>query len=145
MSDLPACRLELAKSFTHTSVDYVTPLYVTLGRKRGVRSHKAYIYYLVVRAVHLKLKSDLSLGLFSRSAKRIDKDAEASLEAILTTKTYRSTSSHALPVLADVEPVDLDVERRCRIEEELIVKTPGEIKVFGKGVTGEMYRVWQKR
>lgn len=73
MSDLPRCRVEPCKAFTHTGVDYAGPLYITTARKRGVRSQKAYICVfvcLVTKAVHIELASDLSSATFLDAFKR---------------------------------------------------------------------------
>lgn len=73
MSDLPSCRVEPCKAFTHTGVDYAGPLYITTTRKRGVRSQKAYLCVfvcLVTKAVHIELASDLSSATFLDAFKR---------------------------------------------------------------------------
>lgn len=73
MSDLPSCRVEPCKAFTHTGVDYAGPLYITTTRKRGVRSQKAYLCVfvcLVTKAVHVELASDLSSATFLNAFKR---------------------------------------------------------------------------
>lgn len=73
MADLPQCRVEQSKAFTHTGVDYAGPLYITLTRKRGVRSQKAYLCIfvcLVTKAVHLELASDLTSATFLDAFKR---------------------------------------------------------------------------
>lgn len=73
MSDLPECRVEQSKAFSHTGVDFAGPFNVTFSRKRGVRSQKAYLCLficLVTKAVHLELASSLSSASFLDAFKR---------------------------------------------------------------------------
>lgn len=73
MADLPECRVEQSKAFTHTGVDYAGPFYVTMVRKRGVRSQKAWLCIficLVTKAVHTELASSLSSESFLDAFKR---------------------------------------------------------------------------
>lgn len=74
MADLPSFRVcETPKAFTHTGVDYAGPIHVTLTRRRGQRSQKAYICLftcLTTRAVHIELASDLSSDTFMSAFKR---------------------------------------------------------------------------
>lgn len=73
MGDLPSIRVSQVKSFVHTAVDYAGHFYVTHIRKRGVKSHKAYICLFVcltTKALHLELVSDLSTDLFLAAFKR---------------------------------------------------------------------------
>lgn len=73
MADLPECRLQISKPFAHTGLDYCGPLSITLTRKRGVRSQKAYICVficLTTRAVHVELVPDLSTDAFLNALKR---------------------------------------------------------------------------
>lgn len=73
MADLPQCRLEQCNAFTHVGVDYSGALKITLTRKRGVRSQKAYLCLfvcLVTKALHLELAADLSSTAFINAFKR---------------------------------------------------------------------------
>lgn len=73
MADLPAYRVQETKAFVHTGVDYAGPINITLCRRRGQRSQKAYICLficLVTKAVHIELASDLSSEAFISSFKR---------------------------------------------------------------------------
>lgn len=73
MGDLPDFRVSQAKAFVNTAVDYCGPFYITHIRKRGIKSHKAYICVFVcltTKAVHLELVSDLSSDLFLAAFKR---------------------------------------------------------------------------
>lgn len=74
MADLPRYRVdEPIKAFTHTGIDNAGPLYITLTRKRGIRSQKAYLCIficLVTRAVHFELASDLSSTTFLNAFRR---------------------------------------------------------------------------
>jgi hypothetical protein len=73
MGDLPSIRVSQVKSFVHTAVDYAGPFYITHIRKRGIKSHKAYICLFVcltTKALHLELVSDLSTDLFLAAFKR---------------------------------------------------------------------------
>lgn len=73
MADLPACRVQEAKAFCHTGVDYAGPLHIVPYRRRGVRSQKSYLCLficLVTKAVHIELASDLSTEAFMNALKR---------------------------------------------------------------------------
>lgn len=73
MADLPDCRVEPSKCFTHTGADYAGPFYITLVRKRGVKSQKAWLCVfvcLVTKAVHTELASSLSSAAFLDAFKR---------------------------------------------------------------------------
>lgn len=73
MSDLPVCRLKQSKPFTHCGVDYGGPLYITLCRKRGQRSQKAYLCVFIcmtTRAVHVEVAPDLTTDSFLNAFKR---------------------------------------------------------------------------
>ncbi|XP_045778499.1 uncharacterized protein LOC123876319 isoform X2 [Maniola jurtina] len=67
MGELPAFRVAQVKAFVHTAVDYMGPFFVTHIRRRGIKSHKAYVCIftcMTTKAVHLELVSDLSSDLF---------------------------------------------------------------------------------
>lgn len=73
MGQLPACRVNESKAFTHTAVDYAGPISIIPYRKRGVRSIKAYLCIFVcvmVRAVHVEITTDLSTNSFLSCFKR---------------------------------------------------------------------------
>ncbi|GBP96302.1 Retrovirus-related Pol polyprotein from type-1 retrotransposable element R1 [Eumeta japonica] len=64
---------------------------------------------------------------------------------ILLTKAYRSTSTHALPVLAGVLPADLEVARRGEVDIERSCKTKKEISALFINSTDKQYDIWQER
>lgn len=73
MADLPKSRVTEAKAFLECGVDFAGPLYITLGRRRGVKSQKAYICLfvcLVTKAIHIELASDLTTATFLNCFKR---------------------------------------------------------------------------
>ncbi|KAL0860882.1 hypothetical protein ABMA27_009419 [Loxostege sticticalis] len=73
MADLPSYRVSEAKAFVHTGVDYAGPLRITLTRRRGQHSQKAYICLfvcLVTKAIHIELVSELSSDAFLAAFKR---------------------------------------------------------------------------
>lgn len=74
MADLPPFRVQETKSaFTHTGIDYAGPFYITLAKRRGVKSQKAYLCLfidLVCKAIHLELVSNLSTEMFLLALKR---------------------------------------------------------------------------
>lgn len=74
MADLPSPRvLQQVKAFVETGVDFAGPYNITLTRKRGIKSQKAYICLFVcmtTKALHLELASDLSTATFLDAFKR---------------------------------------------------------------------------
>lgn len=73
MGNLPAIRVNQAKAFLHTGVDYAGPFAISWTRRRGVRPQKAYVCVFVcltIKAVHLELASDLSTQKFLSAFKR---------------------------------------------------------------------------
>lgn len=73
MSEVPECRLQLSKPWAHTGLDYFGPLNITLTRKRGIKSQKAYgcvFICLTTRAVHVEVAPDLSTDAFLNALKR---------------------------------------------------------------------------
>ncbi|KAL0882153.1 hypothetical protein ABMA27_000707 [Loxostege sticticalis] len=73
MADLPSYRVSEAKAFVHTGVDCAGPLRVTLTRRRGQHSQKAYICLfvcLVTKAIHIELVSELTSDAFLAAFKR---------------------------------------------------------------------------
>ncbi|KAF2902667.1 hypothetical protein ILUMI_03520 [Ignelater luminosus] len=57
-ADLPASRVAQAKPFVQTGIDYSGPFHVAFSRKRGIKTHKAYVCLFVC------LASDLSTDSF---------------------------------------------------------------------------------
>lgn len=73
MADLPACRVSECRVFAHTGIDYAGPLRVTLSRRRGQHSQKAWVALFVcmqTRALHIELVSDLTSETFLAAFKR---------------------------------------------------------------------------
>lgn len=73
MADLPSFRVQEAKAFVHTGVDYAGPIRIILTRRRGQHAQKAYICLficLVTKAVHIELVSDLSSDTYLAAFKR---------------------------------------------------------------------------
>lgn len=73
MASLIPARVQEAKPFAHTGVDYAGPISITLTRRRGTRSQKAYIVLfscLTTRSTHLEIASDLSTETFLDAFKR---------------------------------------------------------------------------
>ncbi|KAI5748201.1 hypothetical protein M8J77_022994 [Diaphorina citri] len=73
MGELPACRVNESKPFVHTGTDFTGSVLITLGKRRGVVSQKAYICIficLTTKAIHLELASDLSTEAFLAAFKR---------------------------------------------------------------------------
>lgn len=73
MADLPTSRVTEVKCFLNCGVDYAGPVYITLGRRRGIKSQKAYICLFVclaTKALHLELASDMSTDTFLGCFKR---------------------------------------------------------------------------
>ncbi|GBP97347.1 Retrovirus-related Pol polyprotein from type-1 retrotransposable element R1 [Eumeta japonica] len=64
---------------------------------------------------------------------------------ILLTKAYRSTSTHALPVLAGVLHADLEVVRHGEVDIERVGKTNRDISALFSNSTTKLYDVWQER
>lgn len=73
MAPLPQLRVQQAKAFAHCGVDYAGPFTITLARRRGAKTQKAYICLfvcLVVKAIHLELVTELSTPAFISAFKR---------------------------------------------------------------------------
>ena len=73
MGDLPKARVNPARPFTHTGVDYAGPFHVLPTAKRGQKAMKAYICLFVcltTRAIHLELVTDYSTQGFLAAFKR---------------------------------------------------------------------------
>lgn len=73
MANLPSCRVAETKAFANTGVDYAGPINITLQRRRGQRSQKAYLCVFIclsTKAVHIEVASDLSTDTFLDAFKR---------------------------------------------------------------------------
>lgn len=73
MGNLPKFRIEEAKPFVNTGLDFAGPYNITLTKHRGVKSQKSYLCLFVclsTKAVHLGLVSDLSKDAFLNALKR---------------------------------------------------------------------------
>jgi Integrase core domain. len=73
MGELPKARVNESKPFVHTGTDYTGFINVTMGKRRGVISQKAYICIFVclcTKAIHLELAADLSTDAFMAAFKR---------------------------------------------------------------------------
>lgn len=74
MSDLPKERvLKPAKAFLNIALDYMGPFHVSISRRRGQKTQKAYICIFVClssKALHLEVASDLSTPTFLLAFKR---------------------------------------------------------------------------
>lgn len=73
MGQLPSVRVNQAKPFQVVGVDYAGPLFITLGKHRGVKSQKAYICLFVcftTKALHVELVSDLASHAFLAALRR---------------------------------------------------------------------------
>lgn len=67
MANLPYERVNQAKAFLSTGVDFTEAFNITLVRHRGIKSQKAYIclfIYLITKAIHLEIASSLSTDCF---------------------------------------------------------------------------------
>lgn len=67
MADLPMSRVTAQRPFHNVGVDYGGPFVVKKSRRRGSRTHKAYLALFIcmaVKAVHLEIVSDLSTESF---------------------------------------------------------------------------------
>ena len=73
MSDLPYERVNQAKAFLSTGIDFTGAFRTTPSRGRGIKSQKSYVCLficLATKAVHLELASDLSTDCFLAAFKR---------------------------------------------------------------------------
>ncbi|XP_060516106.1 uncharacterized protein LOC132695675 [Cylas formicarius] len=73
MADLPPVRVSQVKPFAHTGVDFAGPISITLARRRGAKTQKAYICLFVcmaTKAIHLELASELSSDAFLAAFRR---------------------------------------------------------------------------
>lgn len=73
MAPLPNIRVQEAKAFARTRVDYAGPYNLTMYRRRGAKSQKAYTCLFIclsVKLVHLELEFELSTSCFLQAFKR---------------------------------------------------------------------------
>ena len=73
MADLPSCRVNPSRPFSHSGLDYAGPFFIRDASGRGRKSHKAYIslfVYLATRAIHLELVHDYSTAAFLAAFQR---------------------------------------------------------------------------
>lgn len=73
MGNLPAARVQPARAFLHTAVDYAGPLWSRTARGRGNKSHKSWVAVFIcftTKAVHLELVSELSSTAFLAAYRR---------------------------------------------------------------------------
>ncbi|KAG5866074.1 hypothetical protein JTB14_004021 [Gonioctena quinquepunctata] len=73
MASLPSVRVQEAKAFTNTGVDYFGPVKISLGRRKNSLIYKGYVSLFIcmsVKAIHLELVSSLSTNHFLQGFKR---------------------------------------------------------------------------
>ncbi|KAG5879988.1 hypothetical protein JTB14_033247 [Gonioctena quinquepunctata] len=73
MASLPSVRVQEAKAFTNTGVDYFGPVKISLGRRKNSVIYKGYVSLFIcmaVKAIHLELVSSLSTNHFLQGFKR---------------------------------------------------------------------------
>lgn len=73
MADLPASRVTGHRPFYNVGMDYGGPFVVKESRRRGARTHKAYLALFIcmaVKAVHLEIVTDLSTEAFCAALDR---------------------------------------------------------------------------
>lgn len=73
MGQLPSSRVEIARAFLRSGVDYAGPINIRVSKGRGNKSYKGYICLFIcmaTRAVHLEAVSELSTQGFLAAFKR---------------------------------------------------------------------------
>ncbi|KAG5894646.1 hypothetical protein JTB14_017360 [Gonioctena quinquepunctata] len=73
MASLPSVRVQEAKAFTNTGVDYFGPVKISSGRRKNSLIYKGYVSLFIcmsVKAIHLELVSSLSTNHFLQGFKR---------------------------------------------------------------------------
>lgn len=73
MGDLPAARVQAARAFLHTGIDYAGPIWARTAKGRGHKAYKAWIAVFVclsTKAVHLELVSDVTSVAFIAAFRR---------------------------------------------------------------------------
>lgn len=74
MGKLPAVKVNKARPFSNTGVDYCGPFYVQDQTRRNSKKYKAYtaiFVCMVTKAVHIELVEDLTTDLFLATLKRL--------------------------------------------------------------------------
>ena len=73
MAPLPAVRLQPARPFTSTGVDYAGPYNIRVSKGQGQNSYKGYVAIfvcMVTRAVHIEVVSDYTSDAFISAFRR---------------------------------------------------------------------------
>lgn len=73
MGDLPAARINIARPFSNSGVDYAGPINIKTSKGRSPKTTKAYIAIFVclaVKAVHIELVSDMTTESFLAAFRR---------------------------------------------------------------------------
>ena len=73
MGNLPQGRVTPARPFLRTGVDYAGPIFIRTSRRRGHRSHKAFVAIFVClcsKATHLEVVSDYTTDAFLAALRR---------------------------------------------------------------------------
>ncbi|CAG9126303.1 unnamed protein product [Plutella xylostella] len=111
MGDLPEPRINTARPFYHTGVDYTGHLYVKASKGRGTKTSKGYVAVfvcMVTKAVHLELVSDLSTSAMLAALKRLS--------------AKRGTPGH---LYSDFGSCFIGADRKLKEEYEQIKETLG--------------------
>ncbi|KAG5870011.1 hypothetical protein JTB14_023053 [Gonioctena quinquepunctata] len=121
MASLPSVRVQEAKAFTNTGVDYFGPVKISLGRRKNSLIYKGYVSLFIcmsVKAIHLELVSSLSTNHFLQGFKRfISRRALCALYSDRGTNFVGSKS-----VLADINNFVNSPEYISAFETELGVQ-----------------------
>lgn len=73
MGQLPACRVNPARAFENSGVDYAGPIQIRMSKGRGYKSTKGYICLfvcMVTRAVHIEAVTDMTTNAFLAAFRR---------------------------------------------------------------------------
>lgn len=83
MGDLPKERVNRARPFYHSGIDYAGPIHLRTSKGRGHKSTKAYIAVFVcfaTKAVHLEAVSDYTTEGFLAAYKRVIRETTLTFE-----------------------------------------------------------------